>query len=594
MPLSCLARNDDNCRAIENDGSSNGDQILVRLENVTHVIHLPHGADKYDDDNDHDGELLRRSHVLQISSKRTGWPLSSLCITDWSPPFCSIRVVSCIRGGKGGFGTLLKGQSKQAGAKMTTDFGACRDLQGRRLRHVNDEIKLRRWRELQQRKAAGEDVNELSELLQTPTGLYNWYLLTPNWAGLSGKGTRKVQRQMKRQFRQWQSEEEEAQEAKRMRDEEYQQSVAYYVNQTMTVAGMIQKSTAEAVLKGMAAVKQQQQQRQKSLKRELKDDTTSERELLAKSASAQMPTDDIANIDRPEDQQPQSLLTLTGDVVIEKSESAPIQIQSKADFSTMAMVLDSIPENAILYFEIKVLTGGLTQVGWAAMSEHDFHPNSETGDGVGDDVGSFGYDGSRGLKFHQGKEEPYGKDSLWKAGDVVGCIYDSASGRLSFSLNGSDLGTAFTATTSCPLVPALSSNQDEILEFRIHANEMQHQPTGAVPVGSLLQSPTLNSNGKDQFKDDKASNDGAAAAVEEQSTAPAQKTDELSTDVKDKQPDPTTGTEATGTSQIYEASVEPINAEPLDLDNFSSAKELEELGLDRLKGALMALGVKCG
>ena len=43
--------------------------------------------------------------------------------------------------GKGGFGTLLKGQSKQAGAKTTLDFGACRDLSGRRLRHVNDEIK---------------------------------------------------------------------------------------------------------------------------------------------------------------------------------------------------------------------------------------------------------------------------------------------------------------------------------------------------------------------------------------------------------------------------------------------------------------------
>lgn len=36
---------------------------------------------------------------------------------------------------------------EQAGAKPTTDFGACRDLQGRRLRHVNDEVRLQKWQE---------------------------------------------------------------------------------------------------------------------------------------------------------------------------------------------------------------------------------------------------------------------------------------------------------------------------------------------------------------------------------------------------------------------------------------------------------------
>ena len=37
--------------------------------------------------------------------------------------------------------------TRQAGAKPTTDFGACRDLQGRRLRHVNDEVRLQKWQE---------------------------------------------------------------------------------------------------------------------------------------------------------------------------------------------------------------------------------------------------------------------------------------------------------------------------------------------------------------------------------------------------------------------------------------------------------------
>jgi len=41
---------------------------------------------------------------------------------------------------------------KGAGDKKTTDFGACRDLYGRRLRHVNDEIKLKKWLEAKERE----------------------------------------------------------------------------------------------------------------------------------------------------------------------------------------------------------------------------------------------------------------------------------------------------------------------------------------------------------------------------------------------------------------------------------------------------------
>ena len=37
-----------------------------------------------------------------------------------------------------------------------------------------------------------------------------------------------------------------------------------------------------------------------------------------------------------------------------------------------------------------------------------------------------------------------------------------------------------------------------------------------------------------------------------------------------------------------------VTPEILDLSKFESVSELEVLGLDRLKSALMALGVKCG
>ncbi|CAN0530734.1 unnamed protein product, partial [Ectocarpus sp. 8 AP-2014] len=66
----------------------------------------------------------------------------------------------------------------QAGAKPTTDFGACRDLQGRRLRHVNDEVRLQKWQENRERESRGEKVEEE----KTQSGIENWHLGVPTWA----------------------------------------------------------------------------------------------------------------------------------------------------------------------------------------------------------------------------------------------------------------------------------------------------------------------------------------------------------------------------------------------------------------------------
>lgn len=48
-----------------------------------------------------------------------------------------------LRGGKGGFGSLLRGAAKKK--NMNDNIDACRDLSGRRLRHVNAEKKLSEW-----------------------------------------------------------------------------------------------------------------------------------------------------------------------------------------------------------------------------------------------------------------------------------------------------------------------------------------------------------------------------------------------------------------------------------------------------------------
>ncbi|CAM8960844.1 unnamed protein product [Rhodiola kirilowii] len=61
--------------------------------------------------------------------------------------FPSVTILSRLLGGKGGFGSLLRGAATKAGQKKTNNFDACRDMNGRRLRHVNAEKKLEEWKE---------------------------------------------------------------------------------------------------------------------------------------------------------------------------------------------------------------------------------------------------------------------------------------------------------------------------------------------------------------------------------------------------------------------------------------------------------------
>ncbi|KAK9160929.1 hypothetical protein Syun_007270 [Stephania yunnanensis] len=60
--------------------------------------------------------------------------------------FPTIHILLRLRGGKGGFGSLLRGAATKAGQKKTNNFDACRDMSGRRLRHVNAERRLEEWK----------------------------------------------------------------------------------------------------------------------------------------------------------------------------------------------------------------------------------------------------------------------------------------------------------------------------------------------------------------------------------------------------------------------------------------------------------------
>ena len=55
-----------------------------------------------------------------------------------------VQMLLGLDGGKGGFGSLLRALGKNIGLK-TDNVEACRDINGRRLRHVNSEKKLIEW-----------------------------------------------------------------------------------------------------------------------------------------------------------------------------------------------------------------------------------------------------------------------------------------------------------------------------------------------------------------------------------------------------------------------------------------------------------------
>lgn len=511
-------------------------QVLVRFENKTSVVYLP--ANESTEDS--------RVRLLSLWAARSGWPLQYLKLSSWDLPFATISSTAGLRGGKGGFGTLLKGQSRQAGAKLTTDFGACRDLQGRRLRHVNDEIKLRKWREMQRREQAGEKVPD-DELWKTPSGIYNWHLMTPTWADISKKATHRIKRQFQQLDRQAQK------EALKKKEQEtaYQNSMTYYLEQATAATDIIQKAIPDAIQQGLAAV------------------------AASTSNKRKRPSERIPQLENTE---PNSLVTLSGDVVVgtpdSSDESSGMEIQSKSDFGTAVLVLDrATGDQALsLYYEVTMVTGGMAQIGWAALiAENPFTPNDDLGDGVGDDSASYAVDGSRQRKYHAGKEEEY--PLKWTAGDRLGCWVNPPKGTISFTINGVHCGEAFHYDRELVLVPAFSCNKGQIIKLHTTRVDCMYFPENdTIAVGELV---TAQPVGIDELAGDSQSSPAAPRTLESPHAA------------HNDAPVQVLPLETTRTN-------EAIQPEYLDLTPFHSAKDLEPLGLDRLKSALMALGVKCG
>lgn len=72
-----------------------------------------------------------------------------------------LQICPTVLGGKGGFGSLLRAFGKQM--QQSTNKEACRDLSGRRIRHVNNERKLKEFVEKQNELAAEKEQKNLEK-----------------------------------------------------------------------------------------------------------------------------------------------------------------------------------------------------------------------------------------------------------------------------------------------------------------------------------------------------------------------------------------------------------------------------------------------
>ncbi|KAL2629855.1 hypothetical protein R1flu_014541 [Riccia fluitans] len=96
-------------------------------------------------------------------------------VADATGVFPSCTLLLRLKGGKGGFGSLLRGAATKAGQKKTSNFDACRDMSGRRLRHVNAEKKLKEWKaeakERELEKTAEEYLRKRKKVEEEKTGV---------------------------------------------------------------------------------------------------------------------------------------------------------------------------------------------------------------------------------------------------------------------------------------------------------------------------------------------------------------------------------------------------------------------------------------
>lgn len=477
------------------------------------------------------------------------------------PALVRARLRGGLRGGKGGFGAMLRSSGKGAGAKATTSFGACRDLNGRRLRHVNQEVAVQKWRDdaeaRERRRQLGVSDQEVLED-ETPSGIPGWYLATPSWA--EGATTKSYMKRRRNTVlcKHWQQARADGRApppraprwwgCPRGRDCDYAHGEEELRGANLTVFKKAKKDEA-------AQHKQQTLERYVSYERELPDDIN---EAVRQGLRSRRAAKSSKQTTKKKPQEPAShelvwLEPMGGDVGTAFKHGL-CELRGTSNFGTATTARTCRVTSGKWYYEVQLVTAGVAQLGWADSS---FDADSAAGDGVGDHARSWAYDGSRERKWTAGDASAFGRP--WAKDDVIGCLLDLDAGTIAFSQNGDALGVAFEGVQclhDAGFFPAISVEQSEIVLLNIGAQPFAFQEVGYKAVWGALS--TVESGGASQ---------GQGQAVER--------------------------TEPTEVATAQEAEP-PVPYTLIKLSEYESVDALSKLGLDALKQELQHRGLKCG
>lgn len=519
-----------------------------------------------------------------------GRKLSSDANVPVAPVVVRVRQSGGLLGGKGGFGAMLRSQGKGSGAKATTDFGACRDLHGRRLRHVNQEIAMQKWREERGTRElrAREGISEREVLdEETPSGIPGWFLATPSWA----EGIKKSYMKRRRNTvlcRHWVEARADGKPppppgaprwwgCPRGRDCDYAHG-----EDELRGAGLTELKRAKQ--REVQAEKQRELQQYVEYEKDAPDDLMDAvRQGMRRRKQQQKPTKPLAPI---EPSQTVAIVTSeAADWLVPCGTDAATgvttafrhglcELRGRSNFGTAVATPDVRVADGKWYYEVRLVTAGVAQLGWAGAA---FVANSEEGNGVGDHARSWAYDGFRRFKWTDGQDAEYG--APWSKNDVIGCLLDADAGQVAFSRNGEPLGVAFDSGVrldgSETFFPAISVELAEILLVNFGAQPLLFLPEGYRPVMEAL-------------KREQAAVDASVSPVK---STPVSATQDSVPLVPQAAP-----SNKPETKQKPQASVKKVvqDLPPIDLDTFATVDALKAVGMDALKSELHHRGLKCG
>ena len=368
---------------------------------------------------------------------------------------CSIR--GALKGGKGGFGSLLKQQGRKAGKKVS-DFGACRDLNGRRLRHVNDEIRLRKFRQFhnqarQEVEQAGAGSGKGSKKMErqikkialrnfeqfekdAASGIGGWHTAVPKWGyhfGNSFSGLNSTKKK-KETGSGKQLEDQGSNNKKRSARAAAIESYASEAN-----------SEGDAVLNAVMAGILRRRKKKKAKKSKEQTDAVhkSTTTTTKTNVATELRSESIAG--KEETSNALVLTCLRGRVGLGDTG----EVQGLSNYGSAGVAWVTLSKGQ-WYYEVELLSDGVMQIGWCDTL---FIGDDNEGDGVGDDLHSWGFDGKRHAFWHGKAFSFQNKDAKltpWKNGDVIGCYVDLDEHIMSFFVNGVDVGK----------VPGLDSKGD--------------------------------------------------------------------------------------------------------------------------------------